>query len=148
MYNSESRQGGTPTVNERSDNGHTVLLVDDNEDVRSLMSFWLEERGYRVVQAANGDLGVEAAIREHPHVILMDICMPHLNGFTAARRILAQEQLRDVPIIAISAHDVDELHGAAIDAGCVELLGKPIDSGRLENVLSRLLPGTAHASDA
>lgn len=135
-------------MNERSNNGHTVLLVDDNDDVRSLMSFWLEERGYRVVQAANGDMGVEAAIRERPNVILMDICMPHLNGFNAARRILAQEQLRDVPIIAISAHDIDELHGAAIDAGCVDLLGKPVDSDRLENVLSRLLPDTAHASGA
>ncbi|HEX8651708.1 MAG TPA: response regulator [Pyrinomonadaceae bacterium] len=135
-------------MNERSDNGHTVLLVDDNEDVRSLMSFWLEERGYRVVQASNGDMGVEAAIRERPNVILMDICMPHLNGFTAARRILAQEQLRDVPIIAISAHDIDELHGAAIDAGCVELLGKPVDSDRLENVLSRLLPDNVDVSGA
>lgn len=128
-------------MNERSDSGHTVLLVDDNEDVRALMRFWLEERGYRVVQAANGDAGVEAAIRERPNVILMDICMPHLNGFTAARRIRAQEQLQDIPIIAISAHDLDELQGAAIDAGCVELLGKPVDSERLENILNRLLPG-------
>ena len=135
-------------MKERSDNGHTVLLVDDNEDVRSLMSFWLEERGYRVIQAANGDMGVEAAIRERPNVILMDVCMPQLNGFTAARRILAQEQLRDVPIIAISAHDIDELHGAAIDAGCVELLGKPVDSERLENVLSRLLPDNVDVSGA
>ncbi len=129
-------------MQERSDNGHTVLLVDDNEDVRALMRFWLEERGYRVVQAANGDTGVEAAIRERPNVILMDICMPHLNGFTAARRIRAEEQLQDIPIIAISAHDLDELHGAALDAGCIELLGKPVDSERLESVLSRLLPGT------
>ena len=133
-------------MNERSDNGHTVLLVDDNEDVRALMRFWLEERGYRVVQAANGDTGVEAAMRERPNVILMDICMPHLNGFTAARRIRAEVQLQDIPIIAISAHDLDELHGAAIDAGCVELLGKPVDSERLESVLSRLLPGALDAS--
>lgn len=135
-------------MNERSDHGHTVLLVDDNEDVRSLMRFWLEERGYRVVQASNGEVAVEAALRERPHVILMDICMPHLNGFTAARRIRAHEQLHDIPIIAISAHDLDELHGAAIDAGCVELLGKPVDSDRLENILSRLLPDTVDATDA
>lgn len=135
-------------MNERSDNGRTVLLVDDNEDVRSLMRFWLEERGYTVVQAANGELAVAAALRERPNLILMDICMPHLNGFNAARRILAHEHLSDVPIIAITAHDLDELHGAAIDAGCVELLGKPVDSDRLESVLSRLLPDTVPAPDA
>jgi CheY-like chemotaxis protein len=125
----------------------TVLLVDDNEDVRALIRFWLEERGYCVVQATNGEMAVEAALREQPHVILMDICMPNLNGFTATRRIRAQEQLRHVPIIAISAHDLDELHGAAMDAGCDELLGKPVDSDQLEGLLNRLLPRAAEASN-
>jgi CheY-like chemotaxis protein len=132
-------------MNESNDHDYTILLVDDNEDVRSLMRFWLEERGYRVVQATNGEMAFEAALRERPHVILMDICMPHLNGLTAARRIRAHEQLQDIPIIAISAHDIDELQSAAIDAGCVDIFSKPVDADRLQDVLHRLLSDTAHA---
>jgi CheY-like chemotaxis protein len=125
----------------------TILVVDDNEDVRALMRFWLEGRGYCVVQATNGEMAVEAALREEPHAILMDICMPNLNGFTATRRIRAQEQLRHVPIIAISAHDLDELQSAAIDAGCNEILAKPVDSDQLEGVLNRLLPRSTETSN-
>ncbi len=127
-------------MNEESGGGSTILVVDDNDDVRSLLKFWLEARGYSVAQAANGEAAVETALRVQPGAILMDICMPHLNGFTAALRIRAHEQTRDVPIIAITAHDLDELRGAAIDAGCDELLSKPVDSDELENVLGRLLP--------
>jgi CheY-like chemotaxis protein len=127
-------------MNEHTDDCPAILVVDDNEDVRSMIRFWLEERGYRVVQATDGEMGVEIALRERPDVIVMDICMPHLDGFTAARRIRAHDELREIPILAISAHDVDELQGAAIDAGCAEILGKPIDSDKLENALSRLLP--------
>ncbi|MGB7921655.1 MAG: response regulator [Pyrinomonadaceae bacterium] len=133
-------------MNEKTANCPTILVVDDNEDVRSMIRFWLEERGYCVAQAANGEMGVDVALRERPDVIVMDICMPHLDGFTAARRIRAHEQLREIPILAISAHDVDELHSAAIDAGCFDLLGKPIDSDKLENALNRLLPVSTEAS--
>ena len=110
--------------------------------MRALIRFWLEERGYCVVQATNGEAAVETALRERPDIILMDICMPQLDGFTAARRIRASEELRDIPILAISAHDIQELQGAAVDAGCDELLAKPVDYEKLENALSRLLPGS------
>jgi CheY-like chemotaxis protein len=133
-------------MSEENADCQTVLLVDDNEDVRSLMRFWLEGRGYCVVQATNGEVAVEIALRERPDIILMDICMPHLDGFTAARRIRAREELREIPILAISAHDIQELQGAAIDAGCDEILAKPVDSDKLENALSRLLPGSISAS--
>lgn len=133
-------------MSEQSTDCQTVLLVDDNEDVRALLRFWLEERGYCVVQATNGEAAVETALRERPAIILMDICMPHLDGFTAARRIRAREELRSIPILAISAHDLQELQGAAIDAGCDEILAKPVDSDKLENALSRLLPGSNGAS--
>jgi CheY-like chemotaxis protein len=133
-------------MNEQTETGQTILVVDDNVDVRSMIAFLLEERGFRVAQATNGETAVETALRERPEVILMDICMPHLDGFTAARRIRAHEQLSEIPILAISAYDVEELHGAAIDAGCAEILGKPIDSDKLEDALSRLLPLRTEAS--
>ena len=133
-------------MSEENANRQTVLLVDDNEDVRALIRFWLEERGYCVVQATNGEAAVETALRERPDIILMDICMPQLDGFAATRRIRAREELRSIPILAISAHDIQELQSAAIDAGCEELLAKPVDSDKLENALSRLLPGSNGAS--
>lgn len=133
-------------MDEKKDRCPTILVVDDNEDVRSMIRFWLEERGFCVAQANNGEMAVETALRERPHAILMDICMPHLDGFTAARRIRSHERLSEIPILAITAHDVEELHGAAIDAGCAELLGKPLDSDKLEDALSRLLPVSLDAS--
>ena len=133
-------------MSEENANCQTVLLVDDNEDVRALIRFWLEERGYCVVQATNGEAAVETALRERPAIILMDICMPQLDGFTAARRIRAREELRSIPILAISAHDIQELQGAAIDAGCDELLAKPVESDKLEDALCRLLTSGNGAS--
>jgi two-component system, cell cycle response regulator DivK len=134
-------------MNEQTDESPTILVVDDNEDVRSMIRFWLEEMGFRVVQAANGEMGVETALRERPRVIVMDICMPHLDGFTAARRIRAHELLNEIPILAISAHDVDELQGAATDAGCDALLGKPIDADKLEQALNQFLSGSEVATE-
>lgn len=120
--------------------GQTILVVDDLDEARSLLSHWLEMRGYRTVKAGNGQEAVEVALRERPQLILMDISMPQLDGFSAMRRIRAYEQLRDVKIVAVSAYDKTELQGAALDAGCNEFVSKPLNPDKLENLLSRLLP--------
>ena len=124
----------------QSDVGQTILVVDDLDEARSLLSHWLEMRGYRTVTAVNGREAVEVALREHPQLILMDISMPQLDGFAAMRRIRAYEQLRDVIIVAISAYDKRELQGAALDAGCNEFVSKPLNPDNLEDLLSHLLP--------
>lgn len=123
-----------------SDTAQTILVVDDLDEARSLLSHWLEMHGYRAVKAVNGQEAIEVALREHPQLILMDISMPQLDGFTAMRRIRAYEQLRDVKIVAMSAYDKRELQGAALDAGCNEFVSKPLDPNKLENLLRRLLP--------
>ena len=120
--------------------GQTILVADDLDEARSLLSHWLEMRGYRTVKAGNGQEAVEVALRERPQLILMDISMPQLDGFSAMRRIRAYEQLRDVKIVAVSAYDKTELQGAALDAGCNEFVSKPLNPDKLENLLSRLLP--------
>lgn len=120
--------------------GQTILVADDLDEARSLLSHWLEMRGYRTVKAGNGQEAVEVALRERPQLILMDISMPKLDGFSAMRRIRAYEQLRDVKIVAVSAYDKTELQGAALDAGCNEFVSKPLNPDKLENLLSRLLP--------
>ena len=123
----------------QGDGDLTILVVDDLDEGRSLISHWLKMRGYRAVEAVDGQQAVAVALREQPSLILMDMSMPQLDGFTAMRRIRAYEQLRNVPIVAMSAHDMEEIQGAAISAGCTEFMPKPIDPDKLEIVLSRLL---------
>jgi CheY-like chemotaxis protein len=121
-----------------------VLVADDYEDGRSTLRLWLEQRGYRVVEATNGCEAVEVATRERPDLILMDISMPVLDGCAAMRRIRENEEARDVPIIAISAHEYACLNPLlridAIRAGLTEYIAKPFDPVKLENLLGRLLP--------
>jgi CheY-like chemotaxis protein len=82
----------------------TVLVVEDEDDTRYLIRLALEERGYRVCEAENGDEAIVMARQEQPNVILMDISMPRMNGLTATARIREQDNLRTIPIIALTAH--------------------------------------------
>jgi CheY-like chemotaxis protein len=118
-----------------------VMVVEDFEDNRFMMRRLLEMSGYRVVEAVNGEQAVEVAKRERPHLILMDLSLPILDGLAATRRIRQHEELRRVPIIAVSAHDTSDFHADALAAGCNDYVTKPIDFEQLETLLSRLLSG-------
>ncbi|MGH9941605.1 MAG: response regulator [Pyrinomonadaceae bacterium] len=136
-------------MSDESGNGVTVLVVEDFEDNRFMMRRLLEMSGYRVIEAVNGQEAVEAAERDHPDLILMDLSLPLLDGLSATRRIRLQETLKRVPIVAVSAHDTTDFHAEALAAGCNEYVTKPIDFDELENLLKRLLTnGTAQKSDA
>ena len=117
----------------------TILVVDDYEEIRLLMRKVLELRGYRVVEAANGQEAVETARSELPDLILMDLCMPLRSGVSAVYRIRKLQQLRDVPIVAVTAYASADLHLDALKAGCVEYVTKPIDIEHLTKLLDRLL---------
>ncbi|HEV7373682.1 MAG TPA: response regulator [Pyrinomonadaceae bacterium] len=126
-----------------SDNGNsppTVMVVEDFEDNRFMMRRLLEMSGYRVLEAVNGEEAVELARRERPGLILMDLSLPQLDGLAATRRIRQYPELRDVPIVAVSAHDTADFHADALAAGCNDYVTKPIDFDQLEALLSRLLP--------
>lgn len=118
----------------------TVLVIDDNADARSLLVFWLQGRGCRTLDESNGDAGAETAIRERPDLILTDLSMPHTDGFVTARRIRSHEETRHTPIVAITAMMVDQVHSAAIEAGCSEVIGKPVDYERLDQILASIRP--------
>ena len=118
----------------------TVMVVEDFEDNRFMMRRLLEMSGYRVVEAINGEQAVEVARREQPHLILMDLSLPLLDGLAATRRIRQYNELRRVPIIAVSAHDTSDFHADALAAGCNDYVTKPIDFDQLEALLQRLLP--------
>ena len=119
---------------------HTVLVVEDFEDNRFMMRRLLEMSGYRVLEAINGEEAVDLARRERPGLILMDLSLPLLDGLAATRRIRQHEDLRDVPIVAVSAHDTADFHADALAAGCNDYVTKPIDFDQLEALLGRLLP--------
>ena len=118
----------------------TVLVVEDFEDTRFLMRLELEKRGYRVVEAVDGEEGVEKALAERPEIILMDIGLPRLDGIAATRRIREHEEMRDTLIVALTAHHETEYRANALSAGCDAYLTKPIDFDWLIDLLSRLLP--------
>ncbi|HKS26818.1 MAG TPA: response regulator [Pyrinomonadaceae bacterium] len=118
----------------------TVMVVEDFEDNRFMMRRLLEMSGYRVVEAVNGEQAIEIASRERPHLILMDLSLPLLDGLAATRRIRQNEELKRVPIIAVSAHDTSDFHADALAAGCNDYVTKPIDFEQLEQLLHRLLP--------
>lgn len=117
-----------------------VMVVEDFEDNRFMMRRLLEMSGYRVLEAINGEEAVELAHRERPQLILMDLSLPQLDGLAATRRIRQHADLREVPIVAVSAHDTADFHADALAAGCNDYVTKPIDFDQLEALLSRLLP--------
>lgn len=128
-----------PMTNLNEPRGTSVLLVEDTEDNRVMMRRLLELSGYRVSEAINGAEAVKNAERVSPQIILMDLSLPIIDGLAATRRIRALPNLKDVPIIAVSAHDTADFHADALAAGCDAYLTKPIDFGELEEVIERLL---------
>ena len=117
----------------------TVMVVEDFEDNRFMMRRLLEMSGYKVLEAVNGEEAVDLAVKEQPSLILMDLSLPLLDGLAATRRIRACSGLRDVPIVAVSAHDTSDFHAEALAAGCNDYVTKPIDFDQLEELLRKLI---------
>ena len=118
----------------------TVLIVEDFEDTRYLTRLELEKRGYRVIEAVDGEEGVAKALSEQPSIILMDIGLPVLDGIAATRELRQREEMRDTLIVALTAHHETEYRANALSAGCDAYLTKPIDFDWLLDLLNRLLP--------
>jgi two-component system cell cycle response regulator DivK len=117
----------------------TVLLVEDTEDNRQMMRRLLEMSGFRVVEALNGREAVEVAAEVKPKIILMDLSLPFVDGLAATRQIRKLPGLRDVPIVAVSAHDTADFHSQALDAGCNAYVTKPVHYPELEDLVNSLL---------
>jgi two-component system cell cycle response regulator DivK len=120
----------------------TIMVVDDFDDTRLMMKLWLEKKGYRVVEAENGEDAVRVAESERPNLIIMDVEMPVADGLSATRRIRSLESLRVVPIIAVSAYGVDEYRDRALQAGCNEYVSTPFEPTALEELMKNLLAVT------
>jgi len=121
---------------------NVILVVDDAADNVALLSLDLQQMGYRVVTATNGEEAVSVASAIVPNLILMDISMPRLDGLGATRKIREIEPLREIPVVAITAFDTEGFKRAAYDAGVSGYLTKPIDFNRMHQLIARLLaPG-------
>lgn len=116
-----------------------ILIVEDNEDNQELMRFLLERAGYDVISVENGLEGVEAARREKPDVILMDLSLPELDGWSAARQIKADKQLKDTPLIAVTAHTLPGDRRKALDAGFDSYISKPINIHMFDITVGKVL---------
>jgi CheY-like chemotaxis protein len=134
-----AEQPGGPA--EAGQTGQTILVVDDVPDNLILLSLSLQDMGYRVVTAANGQDALTVAKKARPDLILMDIAMPQQDGLAATRHIREQAELTDVPVIALTAFDTEGFRQAAFDAGFNGYLTKPVDFERLKRLMQMLLSG-------
>ena len=118
--------------------GKRILVVDDEADSRKMLKTYFEIHGFDVAEAEDGYEAVEKALERTPDLVIMDMAMPLVDGVNSARTMRLHEELREVPIIALTAFG-SFYKPRAIAAGCNEVVSKPVDFGRLRPVLSKHL---------
>ena len=119
---------------------HKILLVEDNEMNRDMLSRRLERRGFEVIMALDGAQGVEMARSEHPTLILMDMSLPVMDGWTATRTLKDDPATARIPVIGLSAHAMSSDLDKALEAGCDDYDTKPIELPRLLEKIAKFLP--------
>ena len=127
-------------MSEREPEDLTILVVEDYEDASLAMRLALEDQGYRILEASDGEQAVAVATRERPDIILMDLQLPVLDGLAATRQIRAVPELKEAIIVAVTAHNEDNYRAQALAAGCNAFVSKPIDFDWLKDLLPSLLP--------
>jgi CheY-like chemotaxis protein len=120
-----------------------ILLVEDNEMNRDMLSRRLERKGYQILCAVDGQEGVSKALTDQPDLILMDMSLPVVDGWEATRRVKADERTKRIPIIALTAHAMQGDEVKAKEAGCDDYDVKPVELPRLLEKMERLLGGNA-----
>lgn len=116
-----------------------ILLVEDNEMNRDMLARRLTRRGYEVVVAVDGQAGLDMARAEKPDLILMDLSLPVMDGWTATTHLKADESTKHIPVIALTAHAMTGDREKAIEAGCDEFDTKPVELKRLLGKIDTLL---------
>ena len=117
----------------------TILIAEDIDDLRDMLKQMLESNGYRVLGVADGELAVEAAIRERPDLVLMDLGLPGTDGLSAVTAIRPHIPVAEMPILIISAYDRLEYRTEAVSAGCSGYITKPLDPVALLRTIDLLL---------
>ena len=122
-----------------NNNPKTVLLVEDNEDNLVVYRTILEHVGFRVIEARDGEEGVSRARQFHPNLILMDISIPKMDGWEATQRLKSDNETKMIPIIALTAHALEEDRQKALQAGCDGYLAKPVEPRRVVQEVERFV---------
>lgn len=116
-----------------------ILLIEDNEQNRYLLTFLLEQHGFRVLAVADGPRGIEAARAHLPDLILLDIQLPTMDGYAVARALRQHEALQATPIVAVTSYAMPGDREKALEAGCVGYVEKPIDPDTFVAEMERVL---------
>jgi phosphoribosyl 1,2-cyclic phosphodiesterase/CheY-like chemotaxis protein len=125
----------------------TILLIDDDDDCRAPAAEWLRRTHWNVLEARDGEAGVELAVKHRPDVILCDLLMPRGNGYYVCRTVRAQLELRHTKILVMTGRDYAADRKSAEEAGADDFLVKPIVFSNLDAALARLLPAHANGAD-
>ncbi len=132
----ETRPGIAMT--DKGTNMSRILIVEDNQMNRDMLSRRLTRKGFEVLLATDGSEGVSLARSAAPDVILMDMRLPTMDGWTAARLLKSETGTRDIPIIALTAHAMQGDRDKALDAGCDEYETKPVNLAQLVHKIEAL----------
>ena len=115
-----------------------ILLIEDNELNREMLTRRLQRKGYTVICAYNGQHGISMARSEQPNIILMDLSLPIMDGWTAVEKLKSNKLTTSIPIIALTAHAMKGDREKALEIGCDDYDTKPIDFERLIGKLQKL----------
>jgi two-component system, cell cycle response regulator DivK len=126
----------------------TVLLVEDNEDNQAIYRTILEHFDYEVLDARNGKRGIELAQEKHPDLILMDISIPIIDGWTAIRTLKGDDATGSIPIVALTAHALQSDRDKAMELGCDGYLAKPVEPRQVIAEVERILSATRDSAPA
>lgn len=116
-----------------------ILLVEDREDNRVLARKLLERAGFRVVEATDGREALQQVAAQRPDLLLLDMSLPLVDGWTVARTLRQSPDFKDLLIVALTAHAMDGDRDRALEAGCDEFLTKPIEVAKFIPTIRRIL---------
>jgi two-component system cell cycle response regulator DivK len=126
-------------MSEKVDGSQVIMIVEDNPDSRALVGKVLRARGYRIIEAVDGEEALLKVAEERPDLMLMDISIPKLDGLEVTRRIRKQEGGKDIPIVALTAHAMQGDREKALAAGCDGYISKPISVRDLPNQIRKFI---------
>ncbi len=116
-----------------------ILVVEDNEINRDMMVRRLERRGYLIVTALDGQQGIDLTRSEKPDLVLMDMSLPILDGWEATRRIKNDPNMKEIPVVGLTAHAMVGDREKALKAGCDDYATKPVEFEKLIELINRLI---------
>jgi len=129
----------SPELQNPNEQPRTILVVDDFDDTRLLLRTWLRKKGYRVVEAENGNEAIAKVRDTDPDLVIMDVEMPELDGLSATRQIRTLKNFAELPIVAVSAYGADMFREQALAAGCNDYMSTPFEPDELEKLIRSLI---------